>query len=62
MGTLINEISNDGYGSQIHLQLNSEAGINLHSLVEYILIEECGNKLKKFIEKELGEFQIIEHF
>jgi ATP-binding cassette subfamily A (ABC1) protein 3 len=36
--------------------------LGIPTLVEYILIENQGEKVKEFIKNEFGDYSIIEHF
>lgn len=37
-------------------------GLSIELLLEFIVVEEFGDKITEFIKKNLGDFSIIEHF
>ncbi|KAL4489354.1 hypothetical protein ABPG72_019009 [Tetrahymena utriculariae] len=55
-------ISSQGNGKQLYARLNSDIGVSLLSLAQYVVLEQNGENLKSFIENRLGEYNIIEHF
>lgn len=51
-----------GFGSHIYNDLRKVNGLAIETLIEFIIIEEMGTKLQQFIETNLGNYEIIEHF
>jgi len=58
---LRNEVSEEGAGSAIFSELK-KGKISTRLLVEWVLIEQCGNQLKEFFRQSFGEVSTIEHF
>ncbi|EGR31657.1 hypothetical protein IMG5_105060 [Ichthyophthirius multifiliis] len=54
-------ISEDQSGSVIYKELNSQKGITFENLYEFIYFEKQGIQIKKFLEKEFGNIEVIEH-
>ncbi|EAR97153.2 ABC transporter family protein (macronuclear) [Tetrahymena thermophila SB210] len=56
------QIQPDKEGSQLYSRLNSTFGVSLVSLAQYIILENLGEQIKKYIKEQLGDFSVIEHF
>ncbi|EAR81921.2 ABC transporter family protein (macronuclear) [Tetrahymena thermophila SB210] len=56
------QINAQGNGKQLYARLNSDVGVSLLSLAQYIVLEQNGENLKSFIQNKVGEYNIIEHF
>ncbi|EAR86885.2 ABC transporter family protein (macronuclear) [Tetrahymena thermophila SB210] len=48
--------------AQIYSRIKSSIGVSLLNLYQFILLENLGSNLQKFIKQNLGEYSIIEHF
>ncbi|KAL4478578.1 hypothetical protein ABPG74_006813 [Tetrahymena malaccensis] len=59
---LYEQISAQGNGKQLFARLNSDIGVSILSLAQYVVLEQNGENLKSFIENRLGDYNIIEHF
>ncbi|KAL4488936.1 hypothetical protein ABPG72_005723 [Tetrahymena utriculariae] len=56
------QIQPEKEGSQLYSRLNSTFGVSLISLAQYIILENRGEEIKKYIKEQLGDFSVIEHF
>jgi len=62
MEHLENEIKADGSGSSFHAILNSHHKVEVNHLIDWILIEQRGQRLKEFLIANFGNVIEIEHF
>ncbi|CAD8082367.1 unnamed protein product [Paramecium sonneborni] len=58
---LINYIKPKESGAHLYNDLNRH-GISVETLAEYVLVEQNGNQLLNFIQQQLGQYEVIEHF
>jgi len=62
MISLKDDINEHGSGSAIYTELKSTGKVTINLLVEWILTEREGEKLKKFLKESFGEMKLLEHF
>ncbi|CAD8078613.1 unnamed protein product [Paramecium primaurelia] len=58
---LMNFIKPKESGSHLYNDLNRH-GISVETLAEYVLVESNGKELLEFIQQQLGQYEVIEHF
>lgn len=59
---LFHEISENGFGSDLYRILKKSGKLSVAELLRWAHIEECGQKLIKFLESKFKEFELVEHY
>jgi len=55
------EINEEGSGSAIYSELK-KGSTSANLLIEWVLVEKSGQKLKEFLQQNFGEMVVLEHF
>lgn len=58
---LFSTIAENQTGHILYKEMNSPNGLSIELLMEYVYIENLGNKIMSFINSTFGNFDIIEH-